>query len=114
MQVNLDGGRRRRVASGSGALNVADVPTSLPGQPGESGCLLQTGRDLFEAQPAVLQEPDDQPRVDASAPGRHHEALKRRKAHRGVDTSPAANCSYRSARTEMAGHDAQLCQIAIQ
>jgi hypothetical protein len=37
----------------------------------------------------MVQQPDDQPRIDGAAPGRHDQAFQRRKAHRGVNAAEA-------------------------
>ena len=57
---------------------------------------------------ALLQQPEQQPRVDRARTGRHYQALKWCEAHRRVDRAPVADRCERGPGAEVAGYEAQV------
>ena len=73
--------------------------------------MLEAVGQLGRRDALVLDQPQQQAGVDAARPRRHHQALERREAHRGVDRASARDGGQRRARAEMAGHDAQVSSV---
>ncbi len=55
----------------------------------------------------ALEQPQQQPRIDAARAGRHHEPLERREAHRGVDRAAVGDRAQRCAGAEVAADEPQ-------
>jgi hypothetical protein len=71
----------------------------------EPRSVLERLGELALGHPGALEQPQDQPGVDTPGPRRHHQALERREAHRGVDAAAVAHGGQRGARAEVAGDD---------
>ena len=81
--------------------------SAVPARPCSPASRLQPVADLGERQAAVLRQPQDQARIHAARPRRHHQPLERREAHRRVDRSAVAHGGERCAGAEVAGDHAK-------
>ena len=82
--------RGGRVAGVGGARTSRMSPDlAARDSPASPADCSRPGGDLVDAQVAVLEQPDDQPGIDAAAAGGHDQAFQRREAHRGVDAAAA-------------------------
>ena len=75
------------------------------GEAGEPGAVLERVGQLGRGHSAVFDQPQQEAGVDAARPRRHHDAVERREAHRGVDRAPAGDRAQRRARAEVAGDE---------
>ncbi len=105
VHVHVAGEHGSLLAGASGAQHLAHVRG--PGQRQHPRAVLERVGDLVHLQSAVLQQPQQQPRVHAARARRHHQALHRREPHRRVDRAPAGDRGERRAGAEVAGDDAQ-------
>jgi hypothetical protein len=76
-------------------------------QAGQAGAVFQGVGEFAWRHVRVLLEPEHEPRVDGTGPGRHHQAVERGEPHGGVDGTAAVHGRERGAGAEMAGHDTQ-------
>ncbi len=100
---------RPALPASAAALHVTHVARTVgqARQPGQAGRVLQAARQLVNAEPAVLQQPQQQAGVDGAGPGRHHKALQRREPHCGVDAGDALHGGERRPGAQVAGHHAK-------
>ena len=105
VHVDVQGEAGVGFVAGGGGFDLAHVGGA--GQREQPGAFFQRDGDVVRAEVFVLLQPQQQAGVDAAGPGRHHQALERGEAHRGVDAAPVHDGSQRGAGAEMAGDDAQ-------
>ena len=90
--VHVDGQPGGRVARGRRPAGRRACRRSRragrPARPARTDCSRPSATSS-SAEPAVLQQPDEQAGVDAAAPGGHDQALQRGEAHGGVDAAAA-------------------------
>src|SRR5689334_13042277 len=76
--------------------------------------LIQDIVELLGAVTSVPNQVDQDARINRAAARAHHEAVERRKTHRGVDAFSAADRSQRRATSEMADDEFQRRRICSQ
>ena len=85
MHVDIE--REPARGSPSRARAMTSRMSALPARPSRPDSCSSAARARARAAP-VLQQPQQQARVDAARAGGHHQPLERREAHRGVDGAP--------------------------